>query len=219
MLLKDFITKDYPVLKSFDTGQHALSLMDELKEKHIPLVINGIYQGLVSDKDILEMPDPSQPIGEPVLFAPSINENSHLHEIIARIARYQLCVIPVVSPDGSYVGVITRDKIIEVLAELCNADAAGSVIVLEMLPQDYVLSDIARIIESNNAHVLNLLSNMDKDTGRLMVTVKIDLEDSTPVIRSFERFNYTVLYHFTETEMIDEALQQRMDELLYYMNM
>ena len=35
----------------------------------------------------------------------------------------------------------------------------------------------------------------DKDTGRLLITLKIDLEDASPVIRSFERFNYTVLYH------------------------
>jgi hypothetical protein len=27
------------------------------------------------------------------------------------------------------------------------------------------------------------------------------------------------LYHFMEKEMVDEVLQQRMDELLYYMNM
>ncbi len=219
MLLKDFITKDYPVLKSFDTGEYALSVMDELKVKHLPLVVGRTYQGLLSEKDILEMADPTEKIGEPVLFAPSVTEESHIHEIIARMARYHLSLIPVISMDGKYVGVITRDRIIEILAELCNADAPGGVIVLEMLPQDYVLSDIARIIEANNAHVLNLLHTIDKDTGRLIITIKIDLEDTTPVIRSFERFNYTVLYHFMETGMVDEALQQRMNELLFYMNM
>ena len=100
-----------------------------------------------------------------------------------------------------------------------SAEAAGSVIVLEMLPQDYVLSDIARIVEANNAHVINLLHTIDGDTGRIVITLKIDLEDASPVIRSFERFNYTVLYHFMETGMVDEVLQRRMDELLYYMNM
>ena len=38
-------------------------------------------------------------------------------------------------------------------------------------------------------------------------------------IRSFERFNYTVLYHFMEKGMVDDMLQQRMNELLHYMNM
>ena len=54
---------------------------------------------------------------------------------------------------------------------------------------------------------------------RLLITLKIDLEDASPVIRSLERFNYTVLYHFMEKGMVDDMLQQRMNELLHYMNM
>jgi CBS domain-containing protein len=219
MLPKDFITKEYPVLKKFDTGEYALSMMDELKVKHLPLVDDGIYKCLLSDKELLAMPDPSMPVAEPTLFAPEVTENSHLHEVIERMSRYRLTLLPVVTSEGKYIGVITRDKLIDVMAELCNVEASGSVVVLEMWPQDYMLSDIARIVEANNAHVLNLLYNIEQDTGRLRITLKIDLEDATPVIRSFERFNYTVLYHFMEKGMVDEVLQQRMDELLYYMNM
>jgi CBS domain-containing protein len=219
MLLKDFITKEYPVLKSFDTGEYALSMMDELKVKHLPLVDDGAYKCLLSEKDLLAMPDPSVPVAEPTLFAPEVTENSHLHEVIARMSRYRLTLLPVVTSEGKYIGVITRDNLIDAMAELCNVEALGSVVVLELWPQDYVLSDISRIIEANNAHVLNLLYNIEQDTGRLRITIKIDLEDATPVIRSFERFNYTVLYHFMEKGMVDEVLQQRMDELLYYMNM
>ena len=159
----------------------------------------------------MALPDPSATIGEPVLFAPAISENRHLHEALAMITRYGLSLLPVVSVDGTYLGAITRDRLVDALSELCNAEAAGSVIVLEMMPQDYSLTD--------NAHVLNLLSHQDKDTGRLLITLKIDLEDASPVIRSFERFNYTVLYHFMEKGMVDDMLRQRMNELLHYMNM
>ncbi|MDR1937541.1 MAG: CBS domain-containing protein [Tannerellaceae bacterium] len=219
MLVKDFITKDFPVLKKTDTVEYALSVMDDLKIRHLPVVAGGMYQCLLSDKDLLAAPDLSAPVNEPVLFAPGIGESGHLHEILARMVRYRLTLLPVVSPEGKYRGVITRDTMLEALACLCSAEAAGSVVVLELPPRDYVLSDIARILEANNAHMLNLLSNTDKNTGRLILTIKIDLEDATPVIRSFERFNYTVLYHFMEKGMADEVLQHRMNELLYYMNM
>ncbi|MDH6305802.1 CBS domain-containing protein [Parabacteroides sp. PF5-5] len=220
MLLKDFITKDFPVLKSFDTGEYALSMMDELKVKQLPCVDNdGIYKSLLSEKELLVLPDLSAPIGEPSLFAPGITEQGHLHEVIARMSRYKLCLLPVVNDEGKYVGVFTRDRLIDALAEFCSVEAPGSIIILEMFPQDYVLSDIARIVEANNAHVLNLLNSVDQDTGRLHITIKIDLDDATPVIRSFERFNYTVLYHYMEKGMVDEVLQQRMNELLYYMNL
>jgi CBS domain-containing protein len=218
MLVKDFITKDYPVLKSFDTAEYGLSLMDELKVEHLPVVVDDGYQCLLSDKDLQAM-RAEDTIGEPVMFAPSISEAGYLHEIVARLARYHLSLLPVVSSEGKYLGVITRNRMIEELANLCNADAPGSVIVLEMLPQDYALSDIARITEANHAHVLNLLSTTDKNTGRMTLILKIDLEDATPVIRSFERFNYTVLYHFRREGIVDEVFQQRMDEFIYYMTM
>lgn len=219
MLVKDFITKEIPVLKNFDTVEYALALLDDMKLKHLPLLKDNLYQCLVSEKELLSMPDPLLPIGDSILFAPAVHENGHLHEVLTLMSRYGLTLLPVVTADGVYRGVITRDKLVDALTGLCNAEAAGSVIVLELLPQDYALTEIARIVESNNAHILSLFSAVDKDTGRLHITIKLDLEDALPVIRSFERFNYAVLYHFMDKGMVDDVLQQRVNELLYYMNM
>ncbi len=219
MLVKDFITKEIPVLKSFDTVEYALALMDDLKLKHLPLLKDSQYQCLVSEKELLSMPDPHAPVDDATSFAPAVRENGHLHEVLTLLSRYGLTLLPVVSPDGAYLGVVTRENVVDILAGLCNADTAGSVIVIELLPQDYALTDIARIVESNNAHILSLFSAVDKDTGRLHLTLKMDVEDASPVIRSFERFNYTVLYHFMDKGMVDDLLQQRVNELLYYMNM
>jgi CBS domain-containing protein len=219
MLVKDFITKEFPVLKSIDTVEYAINLMDELKVRDLPVVVDDNYECLLSDKDLQSM-NPMDEIGKPVVFAPSITDIDNLHEIVARLSRYHLSLLPVVTGEGKYMGVITRDRMFDELANQCNAESPGSVVVLELLPQDYVLSDIARIVEANNAHVLNLLSNTDKDTGRLAVTIRIDLEDASPVIRSFERFNYTVLYHHNmRGGVVDNTLQDRMNELIYYMTM
>ena len=220
MLTKDFITREFPALKITDSAGYALSVMDELKARHLPVVADGIYQCLLSDKDLLTMPDPAEPVGkDPVRFAPSIGNPEHVHEVIALMVRYRLTALPVVSPGGKYRGAITCDKLLEALYGLCNAEAAGSVVVIELGLRDYALSDIARIVEANNAHVLNLLSSPDKNAGKLLLTIKTDLEDATPLIRSFERFNYTVLSHFMEKGMAGDVLQRRIDELLFYMNM
>ena len=113
MLVKDFITKELPVLKSFDTGEYALALMDDFKLKHLPLLSENIYRCLVSEKDLLAMPDPTAIIGDPVLFSPSVQEDTHIYEALALVTRYQLSLLPVVSTEGEYRGVITRDKLIE----------------------------------------------------------------------------------------------------------
>lgn len=71
MLAKDFITKEIPVLKSFDTGKYGLSLMDEFKLHHLPVVTDGVYQILVSEKDLLEMTDLEAPVKDLVFSLPA----------------------------------------------------------------------------------------------------------------------------------------------------
>ena len=219
MLVKDFITKDIPVLKSFDTVEYGLGLMDDFKLKHLPLIEDGLYRCLVSEKELLSLSGSKSTVGEAVLFAPSVTESNHLLEALALVARYKLSFLPVILPSGEYVGGITSDGLLNAISDLTNAEAEGSIIMLEVLPLDYSLSDIARLVESNHSHIISMLSHTDKVTGRLLISIKIDLEDASPVIRSFERFNYTVLYYFMKKGMVDDLLEQRMSELMYYINM
>lgn len=219
MLVKDFITKEIPVLKKNDTVEYALAQMDDFKLKHLPVLADGMYRYLISEKELFAFSQADETIGDMSSFAPFVTPEHHLYEVLRMVSHFKLSLIPVINPEGEYQGVVTRDKLTDVLAEVCNVETEGSVIVLELLPQDYDLTDIARLIESNNAHVLSLFSHIEKETGKLILSVKIDLEDASPVIRSFERFNYTILYYFMKKGMVDDLLKKRMDELLYYMNM
>lgn len=220
MLVKDFITKDFPVLKKSDTGTYALTIMEDLKVRHLPLLTEeGDYSSLVSEKELMGMSDLALPVGGLTPFAPNVRIESHWHDVLGKMSRYHLSVLPVVSGEKNhYRGVLTYETVLTVFSELCSAESAGSVIVVEMLPQDYTVSDIARIVESNNAHLLNLFSSLDRVTGRLVVTFKTDLEDASPIVRSFERFNYDIRYYYMEEGMVDDLLQRRMEELMRYMN-
>lgn len=221
MLVKDFITKEIPVLKSFDTGDYALTLMDDYKLKHLPVVSDDsfYYKGIISEKELLSYSDLSVNIGNIYLAeSPSVRLETHLLEVLALITRNKLSLLPVISDRDIYEGVVTREHFVDVCADFCQADAPGSTIILEVSPTDYSVTDIARIIESNNAHILSLQTHPEDTNGQLLITLKIDAEDASAVIRSFERFNYTVVWHFMENGMVDDIFQQRMNELIHYMN-
>jgi len=218
MLVKDFITKEPPVLKSFDTREYALSLMDDFKLKHLPLLRDNVYKCLIAEKDLLSMSDSALLADDSTLFSPSVQESTLIFDALAMVSRYRLSLLPVVNEKNEYKGAVVCERLVNALSEFCNAEAEGSVIVLEIAPRDYSLTDIVRLIEVNNAHVLSLLSHIDNNTGRLHLVIKIDLEDASPVIRSFERFNYTILYYFMKKGVVDDVLQQRMEELVRYMN-
>lgn len=217
-MAKDFITKEYPVLKKTDTGEYVMALMDDFKVRHLPLAEVNQYKCLINEKDVLSMHNLSDRIEEPSIAIPPIPAESHFLEALAAMTRYDLSLVPVVDTGDELLGVITLEKMAEALSTWTNADTPGSIIVLEVLPQDYALSDIARLAESNNAHILSLLTNPDPASGRLWVSLKVDLEDASALIRSFERFNYTILYHFMKQGVVKDILEQRMQELIRFMN-
>jgi hypothetical protein len=106
----------------------------------------------------------------------------------------------------------------EQLDESSNVGNEGAWIVLEVNPDDYVLSQIIHLVEQNNANVLHVISYRDEETSKQLILLKIDLEDASTVLRSFERFNYTVLHHW-QKQTNDESLHNRINELMYYLEM
>jgi hypothetical protein len=106
----------------------------------------------------------------------------------------------------------------EKLDESSNVGNEGAWIVLEVNPDDYVLSQIVHLAEQNNAKVLHVFSYMEEETSKQLILLKIDLEDASAVLRSFERFNYTVRYYW-QKQANDETLHNRINELMYYLEM
>jgi hypothetical protein len=108
---------------------------------------------------------------------------------------------------------------LEKLNEISNVGNEGALIVLEIDPCNYLLSQIAHLVEQNNAKVIHVFSYMEEETSKQIVILKIDLEDASNVLRSFERFNYTVRHYKQKQILNDERTRNRLDELLYYLEM
>ena len=99
------------------------------------------------------------------------------------------------------------------------SESENSLIILEVSAKDYTLTEIARLIESNNAHVLSLTVMPLADGSSLLISIKLDVSDITPVLRSFERFDYKVIYYYMKEGEINDKQRDRLNELLYYLDM
>jgi hypothetical protein len=109
--------------------------------------------------------------------------------------------------------------LMEKLNEFSNMGNEGALIVLEINPRDYVLSQIIHLVEQNNAKVLHVFTYMEEDTSKQILILKIDLEDASNVLRSFERFNYKVRYYLQKQILNNDTLHKRLGELMYYLEM
>ena len=67
MLSQKLIETDItPALPTY-SGMNAMSLMDEFKVSHLPVVDNGRYLGLISEDDIWNMHNDKKTIGTSLL--------------------------------------------------------------------------------------------------------------------------------------------------------
>jgi CBS domain-containing protein len=219
MLSKEFLTKQIPLLKPVDSGSFALSLMEDYKLKHLPVIQDGKYMFLLSEKDIFLMSDIEDPVSNTSIFAPCIGEGTPLLEVLRIMSKDKLTVLPVVDQSGMYVGAVTLYILTEKLSEMTNCAINGSLVAIETNYQDYDLSNIVHLAESNNAKILNLYTYPNEVTGKMVVLLKLDLDDASAVLRSLERFNYRILYYFQKEELMDDTLKRRLDELMYYLEM
>ena len=67
MLARELISDEIPALKTSDTGNMALELMEEYKLTELPIVNNTDFLGLITENDILDFDDPNAPIGNHIL--------------------------------------------------------------------------------------------------------------------------------------------------------
>ena len=62
MIAFELITEEIPPIKPSESCMRAFNWMDEFKVSHIPVVDNGVYAGVISDDDVLDLENPDLPI-------------------------------------------------------------------------------------------------------------------------------------------------------------
>ena len=220
MIARDIISDNIPPLKVNDTGEKAIEWMYEFKLTHLPLVDHEKYIGLVSEDDILDFNDTKEQLGKFLknLYKPFVREHEHIYEVLRVATNLKTAIIPVVDEKENYLGIITLQSLLYSFAKMSSINDPGGIIILDIEHKiDYVLSDIARIVESNDAHILSLYIDGDSADGKHTLTIKVDATDIKHIIATFERFEYKIRAFFNESDMV-EIIKDRYDSLMNYLN-
>jgi predicted transcriptional regulator len=219
MLAKDLITDEIPPLKTSDTGLMAINWMDEFKVSQLPIVQKLEYLGLISDTDILDMNITDDELGKNKLslIRPFVFENQHIYEVVKMISSMKLSVLPVLNEHHHYLGLIPASSLIHKFSSLAATSEPGGIIVLEMNVHDYSMTQIAQIVEGNDAKILSAYMSSVPDSTRIEITLKLNKEDLSPILQTFYRYNYTVKASFHQSEFSDD-MKNRFDSFMNYIN-
>lgn len=218
MIAENLISSAILPLKTSDTGEDALHIMEDFYVRHLPIVNDKQLLGVISEDDVL-LHDVHEAVGSYALslLKPYVKAQDHIYEIMRLLSENQLTVIPVVDYDNNYVGMIAMEDVLNYFAKTGTFSEQGSIIVLEMHRRDYSLSEISRIVESENAAILSSFISSDLDTPRINVTIKINRPNIQNILATFERFDYEIRASFNESDYL-ESLQERYDSLMSYLN-
>lgn len=218
MLATELIRTDVSALPLNTTVGAAIELFNDAKSTHLPVVDQGKYVGLVSEEQLLELPDELQSIKNLAHMPISVPAEAHLFDALAVFAEYKLSLLPVVGNQEKYLGSLHPQDIVGLLGNLLSSKIPGGVLVLEVNQFDYHLSQIAQIVESNDAKILASFLASNEESSRIQITLRINRVDLSAIVKTFTRYNYTIVatYH-KSIHSVD--LQARYENLLNYLNM
>jgi hypothetical protein len=103
-------------------------------------------------------------------------------------------------------------------AKYSAIERQGGILVIEVHVNDYSPSEIAQIVESNDAKILSLYVASMPDSSRMEVTIKVNVSDLSSIIQTFNRFEYEVKASYLELDKQEDLYNSRYELLMRYLN-
>lgn len=219
MFAEEIISYAIPSLRTDDTVQKALDRFNEFKLKHLPVVNEGIFMGLVSEDDLLNIHNHDTLLNDASvnLITVFILNDAHTYDVIRIMSQLKLTAVPILDQQKNYLGIVAVNDVIGAVAQQYAVNEPGGIIVLEISNRDNSLAHIAQIVEADNAQILSSYVNSFEDSTRLEITLKINKTEITSLVASFERYDYQVKEVYNNTQ-IDDGSQERYDSFMNYLN-
>lgn len=218
MRVGDHILNDYKPLGIDAEVASVLEAMEELKCSHLPVMHEGKYLGLISEDDLLDIQNDQDRIEQhlKVLKPYQVTADTHIYEAIKTIGAGNLTCLPVMDDEGAYIGYVSPNELMWDLGQQVSFVEQGGVVVIRLAVRDYHISQLAQIVESEDALILGLqLRNEGADY--LKVALKINQRDLSRIVKSFERYNYEVVELYHES-IFDSTASDRYEGLIKYLN-
>lgn len=220
LIARELISPTLPILNCSDNGQKAIDIMDSFRISHLPVVRKGEYLGLISDADIYDKQMEMCEMGNAgvAFIRPSVKEIQHIYEVIQKFIEANVSVLPVLDLTDEFIGAITITDLSKRITELVGTTDPGAVIVLEMNSIDYSLSQIAQIVESNDAKVISLYTQNGENVNQIIVTLKVNITDVSSIIQTFVRFDYAIKAVYMDDSLLKDMYSERYELFMKYLD-
>lgn len=219
MFTAELINNNIPRLQLQDSIGKALRLISDYRVTHLPVVSDDNYLGMISEDDLLDADDEKSPIQilQENFILNSVKSNVHFLNAVNYSNQFEASIVPVVNAVNELAGVITLVDLLKTLGNFSGANEIGGIIVMEMERSQFAISEISRIVESNDATILHLNTTTHPDTGLLTVTLHLNKKEIIAIVAAFERYEYTVIFNFGD-EKFEDNIDTNYRHLMNYLD-
>ncbi|MFT4204082.1 MAG: CBS domain-containing protein [Chitinophagaceae bacterium] len=218
MLCRQIAKYDYPVVSMSQSRGEVEKVLKDNGGKAVPVVADGQFMGFVTEEMLGSNKADSVALLFSHLVPQGIGADDHVFRALRLMAHLHVSIIAVLSHNREYVGIITAEDILPAVATLNGLDdAPGGSVTIEMRRSEYSYRTLARLVETNDADILQLNTYVEQDTGLFIVTIKVSREDISNIVATLQRYDYTVRYYFGQ-ETYGNELKANYDALINYLN-
>lgn len=218
MNINDYILKEIKSLTLQHTVKNAQKVCKNLPITHIPIVENKKLIGCFAEDDIQTIENKNKGLQEYSYLLQHFytDEKATLLELISLFADNDCNIIPVLNKEQQYIGYYELRDILDVFANSPFLHRDNETLVIEKPKNDFSMSQVSQIVESNNATLLGLYIS-DENANEVQITLKIASEEMNEIIQAFRRYDYHVITQHINDEYLEE-LKEHANYFKRYLN-
>ncbi len=218
MLAASITAQGFPLLHLEDKVSFALQCMEDFDIQELAVVKDDYFLGLVQKSDLL---DADESVNLIVLSEQlkkiMIADTAHFLTALDLFSKHQLSILPVLNEQQECIGMIPQKSLNDALAKFLGVELPGAILVLSVAPYQYSLAEMSRLVESNNAQILQLNSYFDEKNGAMIITLKINKDEAQAIIATFQRYDYQLVQYFGKTPLHND-IEAHYHHLMNYLD-
>ena len=213
----DYINNDEKAIDSQETIERVQDFFIDVPYSHFAVLNEGTYIGSIAADDV-ETFDADKKVADYKYALEGFYARDTMIwlDVLEVFAKNHTNIVPVLNQENAYLGYYELEDIVKFFHETPFLKEQGGIIVVKKNAQDYSMSQIAQIVESNNGKLLGLFVS-EADIENVQVTIKIALGSMNDIIQTFRRYNYEIVSEHHEDNYLNN-LKERSDYLDKYLN-
>lgn len=216
--LSEYINNDYKPIDSNETIEKVQDFFIEISFSHFPVLENGVFVGCIASEDV-ETFEAQKKLSDYrfTLEGFFVRTSMNWLDVLEVFARNNANIVPILDETNKYIGYYEVTDIIKFLNGTPFLKELGGIIIVEKSINDYSMSQITQIVESNNGKLLGVFIS-EATNEKIQITIKTTLGSMNEIIQSFRRFNYEIISEHNEDNYLN-VLKERSEYLDKYLNM